>query len=410
MFKPSIIFLNGPENAEKRLLLAKLRTKFETSCVVISRKDLLEMFNAHDEDKSESYEWLVTKVLKNILNNGVVVLFDAFLPSRRIEQYVTQMKGLPCYWIGVFFKEYSNQMYDFSVKLAENQCKIEEENSENEGFCDLEDDSEEIEFLVCEDENECGKCQIGNDKELFFEEKTCQNDEEEESEEEEEDSEEEESEEDGQNSEFDEENLENVDENDADSEVVGMSCNKAAKAIFEFVNNNKPTCFETLRDVEFVARKRDIDSRSLNKNLPFGNNIIERKEELTFATPEEKREYKERRFRSLKNKYSREDSEVETVDNQEKTDSEGAPREPREGGFERRSFGGPRGERRGGFGSRDGGSRGGAGGRFGGGSRGGRFGSRDGGARGGAGGRFGSRPEGSAGGRRDSNRETREKK
>lgn len=125
---PSIIFLNGPENNEKRALISNLKAQFkENACVVINRKELIRMFNAEHETPEESYEWIVAKVLKNILNNGVIVLFDAFLPSRRMQQYVQQMNGLPCYWIGVFFKEYSQDFYDFSVQLkGEGQLDLSE--------------------------------------------------------------------------------------------------------------------------------------------------------------------------------------------------------------------------------------------------------------------------------------------
>ncbi len=113
-----IIFINGPEIKAKKELIKQLKNKFEENAtVLIERKALLNMFNAYGENAEESYEWILLKVLKNVVNNGVTILFDGFLPSRRITQYTTAMKGLPCYWIGVFFKEADSEFYDFSVKL-----------------------------------------------------------------------------------------------------------------------------------------------------------------------------------------------------------------------------------------------------------------------------------------------------
>ena len=164
--KPFILFLNGPENDAKRRLIASVRKNFEEQvCVNINRKELLKMFDAKkdiNEESEESHEWIIPKVMKSIVNNGVFVVLDAFLPTRRINQYADQMKGLPCYWIGVFFKDYkSEEFYDFNVKISE------------------------------EDEGD-------------FEEQ--------------------------------------------------------ATSIFNFISNNKPNCFETTKEVEFVARKRFIRS------------------------------------------------------------------------------------------------------------------------------------------------------
>ncbi len=229
--KPSVIFLNGPEDDRKRTLVSAVRKKFQdNACVAINRKELLNMFNAHDTEQDESFEWIVAKVLKNLVNNGVFILFDAFLPSRRMQQYVQQMNGLPCYWIGVFFGEHDTQFYDYTVQIKSSKV----------GSSDLEDAA----FL-----KEIAEGRMGG-----IIQTTCDND-----------------------------------------------IETAAQEIFEYVFENEPKCFESFRSVEFPARKRVIvDSERYVRPVE-----IVPKARPVFETAQEKRAYKERKFRSLKDKYQK---------------------------------------------------------------------------------------------------------
>lgn len=344
MLKPSIIFLNGPDNTSKQYLLANLRKKFPTSCVVINRKNLLDMFVADKEEKTESYEWLIAKVIKNILNNGVFVLFDGFLPTRRVEQYVSQMHGLPCYWIGIFFKEYNQQLYDFSVKiedLDERNARLDERDARkrlsaeryqkqyDDEYDQDQDEYDQDEYYESEESNQ-------NEEEVesaeFDENEECANKEFEDVIKEANDIQ-------LEDEDFSKDECElilanensvieqNQDNQEKDSqeqsevfkESAKLSIESAANAIFEYISENSPRYFESMRSVEFVARKREIDTRSLNENS-YRNNYMEvEKEPLVFATPEEKRAYKESKFRSLKNKYSRDpnDSSEEMQNNED---------------------------------------------------------------------------------------------
>lgn len=119
---PYILFLNGPECQAKLQLLQSLKSKFSDDvCIYVNRKETLKMFNAHNDSLEESFEWVLQKMLKSIINNGVFIIFDVFLPTRRMNQYALQLKGLPCYWLGVFIKDisddFSKEFYDYSVVI-----------------------------------------------------------------------------------------------------------------------------------------------------------------------------------------------------------------------------------------------------------------------------------------------------
>lgn len=121
--KPFLLFLNGPENETKQQLCAILQRKFSDQvCVYINRKMQLKMFN-NKQDEDESYEWLIHKMLKHFIVQGVFVIFDGFLQTRRTKQYAQSLDGLPLYWIGLFFSaeksEMSKEFYDFHVFIDE---------------------------------------------------------------------------------------------------------------------------------------------------------------------------------------------------------------------------------------------------------------------------------------------------
>jgi hypothetical protein len=218
---PSIIFLNGPMCNVKHQLTAELRKRFtENACVTINRKVFLNMLMGNVDNNSsdqafqgadESHEWIVLKVVKNILNNGAFVIFDAFLPSRRVKQYVEAMHGLPCYWIGIFFQDkfkdlegdsdsqtwrHDNEFYDFTVKvIGENEDKNEFKNATEENT----EENEMIENAVTFD---------------------------------------------------------------------GLSIDEAVDAIYKFVENGSPKCFQATREVEKVARKRMRNYEDNNNERP----------------------------------------------------------------------------------------------------------------------------------------------
>lgn len=132
--KPFIIFLNGPENETKQKLCASLQVKFEEEvCIYFNRKMQLKMFN-NKQDDEESYEWVIHKMLKNFILQGIFVIFDGFLQTRRTKQYSQSLDGLPLYWIGVFFSseksEMSQEFYDFHILINEEEYEASQDKAE----------------------------------------------------------------------------------------------------------------------------------------------------------------------------------------------------------------------------------------------------------------------------------------
>lgn len=298
---PSVIFLNGPQDDQKRQLVRELRKKFEEhACIVINRKELLDMMNGYDAVQDESFEWIAAKVVKNIVNNGVFVIFDAFLPSRRMQQYVQQMSGLPCYWIGVFFKEHDAEFYDYTV-----QIKLREPVANDETVSELAQNEE-----VNESSQEDGT----------IEDDTIE--------------------------EFNETQLQ---DEAAVVEVVQEAVfiktpkpiRRAASDIYEYVSSNAPRCFESFKSVEFSARKRMI-GRNDKYEEPQHEMRQEKREKPEFANADEKRAYKDKKFRSLKTKFKKDEDGVRRFEKRaeradgEQTEKRGELGERKFGGFKPR--------------------------------------------------------------------------
>ncbi len=288
MPKPSVLFLNGPADMAKEELISHLRKKFETSCIAINRVDLLGMLNAYDEEKEESHEWLVPKIIKGILNNGVYVLFDAFLPTRRMEQYVAQMRGLPCYWIGIFLNDHGSELYDFSVNLraaSKTRSVIEQSDDVDESTNKCEELTQDCEKTAHDDEELTNDCEKTTDdsKELTDDTEKVADSEEE----------------------FTENENYLYDEYE-DETFRQMSPRRCANVIFDFIMNNQPKYFQSVRDVDVVSRRRTIEERET-----YDNTRVYIKAKPVFSSFEEMQEYKENKFRSLKNKYTKYDEEKE---------------------------------------------------------------------------------------------------
>jgi len=305
---PSVIFLNGPQDDQKRQLVRELRKKFEEhACIVINRKELLDMMNGYDAVQDESFEWIAAKVVKNIVNNGVFVIFDAFLPSRRMQQYVQQMSGLPCYWIGVFFKEHDAEFYDYTVQIKlrdpvvsdEAVSELAQEHNQDDH---VSDDAQTAEEHVIEDDvtEELNETQFQDEAAVV----------------------------------------------QVAQEVVFIKTPKpirrAAIDIYEYVSSNSPRCFESFKSVEFSARKRMIGSKDKYEEPESQYERQEKREKPVFANADEKRAYKDKKFSSLKTKFQKDENGVrrfkkraERADG-EQTEKRGERGERKFGGFKPR--------------------------------------------------------------------------